>query len=96
MSSTGESPEPNAGPSLLTKMVKFFLAACLAGGLGGGLIGAAFVIIGSMIDPNSFQFGGSTDPAGVAVLFFLSWGFAGLLLGLVVGIGGAIVIAIRR
>jgi hypothetical protein len=68
----------------------------VVGGLIGGLIGVAFVVVGTRIDPNAFRMGGGNDTGGMAVLFFLSWGFVGLLLGVVVGVLGAIPIAIRQ
>ncbi len=96
MSSTDEPPKADAGPSILGRITKVLLWSCLVGGIGGGLVGVAFVIIASMIDPNSARVGGANDPGGLAVLFFFAWGLAGLLLGTTVGIIGSIVIAIRR
>ena len=96
MSSSDDPPKATAGPSILARITKFLLGSCVVGGIGGGLVGVAFVIIASMVDPNSARVGGANDPGGLAVVVFFAWGFAGLIVGAAVGIVGAMVIAIRR
>ncbi len=77
-------------PGRLWRMVRFFLYATFGCGLFGGLAGVVFVLIGSMVEAGGIH----GDTGGWAVLFFLSWGFAGLLAGGVIGIIGTIVIAL--
>ncbi len=96
MSSTEDSPKADASPSMLARIIKFLFVSCFVGGIGGGLVGVAFVIIASMVDPNSARVGGANDPGGLAVLVFFAWGFAGLILGAAIGVVGSVVIAIRR
>jgi len=78
------------------KILKFFLLSPLIGGFLAGLIGVVFVLVSYAISPASVTVGSGPDPEGVSLLIFVAWGFAGSLVGLVVGVIGSIVLMIVR
>jgi hypothetical protein len=75
--------------------VRFFLLSTAFFGLLGGILGVAFTLISYFVNPQLVAVGGGPDPAGVSVLFFISWGFAGTCVGAFIGLIGAFVIALR-
>jgi hypothetical protein len=90
----GQSRE-NYASSVMGRIVRFFLCACLV----GGLLPVSLIVILAVSDPNSFRLGGGMwqgDISGTVLAISLVVGIAGLLVGAVVGVIGGVVIANRR
>ena len=91
-----DSRESVRSGSKLRGILAFLLLSPPVCALIMGVAAAVFIFISYLIDPQSVTIGSGPAPGGVALLAFLMWGFAGFLAGLVLGVLGAIVVAIRR
>jgi hypothetical protein len=90
MSNSETPPKSDSAPSLVGRIAKYLVKSCVLGGFIGGLCGVLFVVVSAMVNGNAHDIG------GWAILGFMSFGLGGWIVGIIVGVGGAIIIATRR